>query len=364
MKKTFLPLLVLFLSFLIFSIVSPSAHAQPENVATCEEWKDIYGTETCRNAVHWPDKKDIWCYDPKEAESYPGGTGKYVGDYLLYRPPTHIVAFDYDACIQEWGKEKGYSGLPETESETQSIETPLQEKKSVVQSIEDWIMENELVADPSRIEQMEKERNETFRKTAQLKEDMFKKAQETWKSEMIKLQAEALVEPTFEFLWEGQWPDVKSVVLDAESGVIIASDSWRNIYLQDLADQITKKVILSQGEMEVKVINEKPAENNVRVEVDDFFDIFVIQTHFRVAYDPDKKQGVINVYEGEVEVKTKDGKTITVKPNGDKPGVVVLTRKLLGIRLMFASLTLGGILGGALIVKRKRRLPPHRKLRS
>lgn len=394
MKKVSLPILTFFLLLFLLPVFSPPANAQPKTVATCEEWKDIYATDTCRTAAHFQNKKEIWCYDPKEAESYPGGTGKYVGDYLLYRPPTHIVEFDYDPCIEEWGKEKGYSS-PTTKSDqaqdsksvffipsklinavlnifksrtktapkTQQVETPKQETKSATQTIDEWIMENHLEYNPDKIEQMEKERNEAFQKKAQLKEVMFEKAQQVWKLEMIKLQSESLVGSTFELLWEGQWPDVKTAVFDAQSGVIIASDSWKNIYLQELADQITKNMIINQGEMEIKVINENPTEHKVSVEVGDFFDIFVIQTHFRVKYDPDKKLGVINVYEGEVELRTKDGKVAKIRPNGDTPGVIVVTQKLSVTKLIVASLALVGILVGAiLIVKRRHRLSTSGKV--
>ena len=171
---------------------------------------------------------------------------------------------------------------------------------------------------------------------------------------MIKLQAESLIEPKFEFVWEGQWPNVKTIVFDNQSGAIIESDSWQNIYLQDLADQITKKVILQQGDIEVKVINANPTKNKVSVEVDDFFDIFVIQTHFRVEYDPDKKLAQVDVYEGEVEVKTKDGNVTKIKPNGDKPGVVVITKELSFVKLTFVGVVLAAIVGSIIFfLKRK-----------
>lgn len=385
MKKLILPIFLVFVSILLLVVFSPPANAQPKNI-TCEEWMRIAVSDECRyvnlNTTEKNQIKDlqVYCFTEPAIITDQGSSHDFE---INSRPPDYIAAFEWDKCGDG---EKGvkspaasepsvskdkkslffiptslidsvlniFKSSPKTVQETQQLETPKQETKSVVQTLDDWIRENHLEYDPTKVEQMERERNERYKKTAQLKEEMFRKAQEVWKVEMIKLQAELQLEPRFEFLWEGQWPGVKAAVFDEESGVIIKSDSWQNIYLQELADQITKKVILQQGEMEVKVINEKPTENKVNVEVDDFFDIFVIQTHFRVEYDPDKKLGVVNVYEGEVDVKTKDGQTIKVKPDGDKPGVVIVTQKLSITKLAILGLILAAVLGGALIVLRRK----------
>lgn len=220
----------------------------------------------------------------------------------------------YRTCVRS-GKQ------PEGSDAKKTI--PQQESNRAAQSINDWIEENQLEYNPDSMPL----------KPSQLKEEMFKKAQEAWKAEMVKAQAEFMIEPKFEFVWEGQWPNVKSAVFDTESGVVVASDSWKNIYLQTLADEITKQVVLQKGTTEIKVINEDTTKNKVSVQVGDFFDLFVIQTHFRVHYDPDKKTARVDVYEGEVSIKTKDGKTATIKPNGDKPGVLVITKKRKFIKL-------------------------------
>lgn len=368
-------------------VFPPPAHAEAKKITTCEEWKNIYGTDECQTAAHWKDKKGIWCYDLKETES--SEFGEYVGRLVNENPPTYIAEFDYDACIEEWGKEKGYSspiatsdpaqssksvffipsGLissllnvfksrPKSAPETQQVETPKQETKSATQTLDDWIRENHIEYNPKNVAP----------KPSQLKEEMFQKALEEWKSATKYMGEER--QSTFEFLWEGEWPNVKAVVIDKESGIILQSEEWGKPYIQELADEatnkvmspflespdeFTKRVIFQQGDMEVKVINANPTVNKVSVDVDDFFDIFVIQTHFRVAYDPDKKLGVVNVYEGEVEVRTKDGKTVKVRPAGEKPGVVVITKKFSVPKLALAGLALGGILGGVfLIVKRGR----------
>jgi len=80
----------------------------------------------------------------------------------------------------------------------------------------------------------------------------------------------------------------------------------------------------------------------------------VIGTHFWVKNDPEKKQTLVGVYEGKVEVKTKDGQTTTVSPNGDKPGIIIATQKLSVTKLVLAGLVLAAVIGGAIFfLKRK-----------
>ena len=66
------------------------------------------------------------------------------------------------------------------------------------------------------------------------------------------------------------------------------------------------------------------------------------------------KQTLVGVYEGQVEVKTKDGKTTTVSPNGDKPGVVVISQKLSSVKLALTGLVpVVVIIGIVLFLKKK-----------
>ncbi|MBI2622356.1 FecR domain-containing protein [Candidatus Microgenomates bacterium] len=78
------------------------------------------------------------------------------------------------------------------------------------------------------------------------------------------------------------------------------------------------------------------------------------QTYYSVSRNQDKKATLVKVYEGEVEVKTKDGKTTTITPNGDKPGVVVISQKLSPVKLVVVGLVLVAIIGGAIFLLKKR----------
>lgn len=115
----------------------------------------------------------------------------------------------------------------------------------------------------------------------------------------------------------------------------------------------TKRIIkLNKGNIEVKVKNTN-AENKFGAQTD-FLDLLVIGTHFWMSHDPNSKKTVVGVYEGKVEVKTKDGQITTVSPSGDKPGVVIVAQKLSVVKLAITGLVLAVVFGGAIFILRKR----------
>ncbi len=83
-------------------------------------------------------------------------------------------------------------------------------------------------------------------------------------------------------------------------------------------------------------------------------ELLVIGTEFSVIYNQKKGETLVAVYKGQVEVKTKNGKTTTVSPNGDKPGVVVVAQKLSVIKLTIAVVVLAAVIGGVVLILRKR----------
>ena len=92
-------------------------------------------------------------------------------------------------------------------------------------------------------------------------------------------------------------------------------------------------------------------------------DLFVIGTEFSVIYDPKKDQTFIAVYKGQVEVKTKTEQKAIVSPNGDKPGIVMITQKLSVIKLFAAALILAVVIGGAVFFIRRKRIVRNKKTR-
>lgn len=145
----------------------------------------------------------------------------------------------------------------------------------------------------------------------------------------------------------------------ADAGAVMSSPSWEDITFKEPVKNSTtqetlRMVEIDQGQLEVK-LKEPDPKNKFGVQ-GDFFDLFVIQTHFWVGQSQDKKSAIIAVYEGEVEVTTKDGKTITVKPDGDKAGVLVVSKKLSPVKLTLVGLALAVIMGGIVwFIKRKKK---------
>jgi len=145
---------------------------------------------------------------------------------------------------------------------------------------------------------------------------------------------------------------------DTASGAVIKSNDWENIeFKEPMVDGggfTTRAVKLKKGEVEVKVRNDKPAETKFKVEAADFLDAVSIETHYWVGYNPETKQSGVIVYEGKVEVKTRDGKTITVEPKDGKPGIVVIFQKLSPVKLAIWGLILAVAAGGmAWFIKRR-----------
>lgn len=77
-------------------------------------------------------------------------------------------------------------------------------------------------------------------------------------------------------------------------------------------------------------------------------------THFWVSYDKDKRLTALGVYEGKVEFTTTGGKKITVLPDGEKQGVVVVSQKFSPTKLALGGLLLAAVFGGIVwLLKRK-----------
>ena len=129
------------------------------------------------------------------------------------------------------------------------------------------------------------------------------------------------------------------------------------IELQSLNGQ---KGVLEKGEIPilksgaVDVIVEPQNNKQFKMQTPDI-ELIVIGTEFSVVYDQQKRQTLLAVYKGQVEVKPLNGgKSILVAPDGDKPGTVLAYQKLSITRLVLAGMVLIGVIGGAVLVLRKR----------
>lgn len=116
---------------------------------------------------------------------------------------------------------------------------------------------------------------------------------------------------------------------------------------------ITPKIELDSGEIEVKIDNTDP-DRKFDVVTEILLGVSAKYTHFWVSHDVNKRQSTVGVYEGEVEVKARDGKTVSIKPDGDKPGVVVVSKKLSATKLALVGLVLAAIVGGIVWLFKKK----------
>lgn len=125
--------------------------------------------------------------------------------------------------------------------------------------------------------------------------------------------------------------------------------------VQDKETQDLKRMVkLNKGDLEVKVKNSNP-KNKFGIQTD-FLDLYVIGTHFWVSNDRDKNYILVGVYDGKVEIKTKDGKTTTITPNGDKPGIFIITQKISVIKLAISGLVAIVVICGAIFLLKRRRV--------
>ena len=114
-------------------------------------------------------------------------------------------------------------------------------------------------------------------------------------------------------------------------------------------------LILKSGRM--IVVEEKgPDGQSLRLKTPRV-EINLTGTQVAIAYDGDKDKSYVLVYEGQIELRTNDGKTQTVSPDGDKPGIVVISQKLSPVKLALGGLVLVGVLSGIVFFLRKRFVP-------
>lgn len=392
MKKFILPILLAFVSLLVLvdQVTAQTLHppdAQTKKI-TCEELYDLALSKV--SACKVADitfEGYVWCaQNQAEFDNY---RRDEIGLSLYYKElaPSYTYDFNREQCFESLAEGKGI---------TPQLETPRQARQSDggrqsglieffgINPYQTWLrlietMEVSEFITSGGIEEF----GDTFfarlggAKTPAEKEAAMVKARddsyknlfgENWQ-ETVNRQP-ALIPKVEQEAWKVKAPagenvtdvpgtsNTKRYSWDTDSGAVINSSSWENVeFKEPIVDEqeITRTVkFKGPGEVEVKVKNTDPTQNKVKVETD-FFDLFVIQTHFWVNYDPEKKVAVVGVYEGEVEVISRDGKTVRIKPEGDKPGTVVISRKLSVAKLVTVGAAAAVIIGGLVwLVKKKR----------
>lgn len=280
-------------------------------------------------------------------------------------------------------------GKPGNQSEPVEAkkEIPKQEGKLSTQAISDWIMENELISDPARLEQMEREKLdlELYRRTPQMTEEIVKKAQEEWKksTEPVEVKPAAPFRARADFLkgdadikYPGtdKWVPLKTGdIIPPGATLFTGMDATLVLSLQDKGVfqmlPFTEIVVSEENIKRASHTDIKLNTGDIEVSIEGGVYTGTLQvqtpsvvagvrgTHFWVSYDKDKRLSVTGVYEGKVEVTPRgSNKSVTISPNGDKPGVAVVTQKLSVTKLAVLGLVLAVVVGGiAWFVKRKKR---------
>lgn len=369
MKKLILPIFILLVSLLVSPVLTTKANAQPKHI-TCEEWKDILSDKECDYKTLRSDEgkidKRIWCVSLEEIRS---------GFDFWTIPPDYTYDFDMDACLESWAKERGETpSVPESDG--------VQDKKSL------FFIPTGLI---DSVLNIFKSRPKTVQETQQSDvsiEDIMSFYQIGFGDSVgsdrspgiaIKLggkyyfpgELKAFVELEFTYLagdddkpaeplFFAPFEDAKYTNstqdpvrlgynfggTDKRAELVLSPSTEVTFYLDQatsIETNITPKISLDYGEIEVKIDNSDP-DRKFDV-LTDFLGVSAKYTHFWVSHDANKRQSTVGVYEGEVEVKTRDGKKVSVKPDGDKPGVVIVTQKL-----SIAKLAVVGVASAVIVV--------------
>lgn len=392
MKKFILPILLAFVSLLVSTdqVIAQTLHPPDATTKkiTCEELRNLALSKvnTCKVADSTFEGY-VWCAENQaEFDNY---RRNEIGLPLYYKElvPSYTYDFNRDQCFESWAEGKGTTLPPETPRQARLPNgskqsglleffgiNPYQTWLRLVETMEvsEFIGSGGLEATTEKFfSQIGGKKTIAEKEAEQIKarEDSYKRAfGENWQKAIYRQQA--LTPKVEQDAWKVKAPTGENVTdvpgtsntkrysWDTNSGAVINTSSWKNVeFKEPIVDEqeITRTVkFKGPGEVEVMVKNTDPIQNKVKVETD-FFDLFVIQTHFWINQDPDKKVAVVGVYEGEVEIRSKDGKTIRIKPEGDKPGTVVISKKLSVAKLVTISAATAVIIVGlAWLVKKKR----------
>lgn len=83
--------------------------------------------------------------------------------------------------------------------------------------------------------------------------------------------------------------------------------------------------VLKAGKLDV-IYEKKDVQKALKVQTPNT-EIYVIGTQFSIVFDQDKKESLVAVYQGVVEVKTKSGETAKLTPDGNLPGMIAIKSK-------------------------------------
>ena len=263
---------------------------------------------------------NVWCQ--KSAGEHQSAIDEGISYGLRHRPRYYFM-FDFEDCLAGGIKEDEPTDI-EMDKETRRVAEAIGKFADVV-----WKMFGEINRSPEV-------KQPGYYLEPKITEEV---EEEAWKMPVTAGERVTDVPGT---------TDTKRYSWDSDSGAVIRSTNWEQTEVKppviNNGDFFIRDVKFKQGEVEVKLRNDRPAENRFKVEAADFLDAVTIETHFLVSYNPDARQSTVIVYEGKVEVKTNDGKTHLVSPVGDKPGVLIVTQKLSFVKLTISIAVISTII--------------------
>ncbi len=235
----------------------------------------------------------------------------------------------------------------------ESVRFTTEEMKQKSLEVNRWIEESFGELETKKIERDNLE-YELYGRSPQMTEQIIGEAQEAWKKSADGVRF--FDEKSFPQKWRTTVGDQLKLGAEVVSGddftVIFKADGGSILYYPSsfgvYVDESTYN--LESGEIEVKT---GAAPIDIKT-----LNAFIKSkgTHYRVLYDPNKQLTAVTVYEGEVEITARDGKTMRLVADGDGPGVAVVRKRLSVPRLVLIGGILAAIIiGGAFLVFRKRK---------
>ena len=278
-------------------------------------------------------------FDSGETETAKGGVVDWAKG-LLARPET---------ATPEQEKPRELAGNQTWES----VKFMTEEMKQKSLGVNRWIEESLGEWETKKIERDNLE-YELYGRTPQITEQVIREAQKAWKksTDGVRFFDEESFPQKWRVMVEDQLRPGAQVVSGDDSTVIFRADGGSILFYPSSFGVYT---VENTYNLEGGLIEVKTGTAPIDIKTLNAF-IKSKGTHYRVSFDPNKQLTAVTVYEGEVEITTRDGKTVKVTSDGGNPGVVVIRKRLSTPKLILTGGILAAIIiGGAFLVFGKRK---------
>ncbi|RJQ35781.1 hypothetical protein C4559_06420 [Candidatus Microgenomates bacterium] len=386
MKKIILPAVILILPILLVPFFFQKTSAQNKEPIGCEELKKILSSEECKHFAL--DGGSLWCSITGE-ELIPEETAQGLKWLYRNRPPDYVMDRSSDffsedtakaeKCLERTGNQETSVQSDQSQSNKSTKEGKPGQDTNPVKVIDDWIKDTFSDLD---FEAVETER--LYGRTPQMTEEIINQ----YKAEQKALYEGPGESPYRLDIQKGdiaiklpgqtEWSTLKQGDrIPSGSTIFTGMDSTTVLSIRDKGviqvQSFTEITVTEKGLEEAAKTGQTYTDIELRtgeVELNVPGGVFtgslqvhtpnsttgVRGTHFWVSYDKEKKLSTTGVYKGQVEVKAKGSdQTTLISPNGDKPGVVVVSQKLSVTKLAIIGIVLVIIAGAIIFIKRRKK---------